>query len=372
MMTHPIHSVTEKKLPSEKKLYIEIMRVVAAYFVIFNHSDGYFLFPQYLSDPPRFWCYLFVSIFTKFAVPLFFAISGALLLDRPQETIKKLWFGRIFKYVFILLLGSMYAYLSDIGAFRDPTVLKNHERFWQVFVTQVYSIDLRTHFWYLYSYIAFLMVLPFLRALVQNLENKFFWYLIGLAIICKAILPMTEYVIWKGDYTLNPSFTLGWIVENIVLFPCVGYFLEHRSFMHRSGKTVLFLWMANILSILIACWMTRFRGNILGGYNPLESEYFHTSFDLLGCVTIFVTIRYLTNNIPIGYRIKRLILSCASCSFGIYFFHILLPVGWMGQTIQSAISGKMLGAFFISGYRMILCWVLTSLLKKVPVVRKFL
>ena len=88
-----------------RMLYIDVMRILAAFFVIFNHSGGYFMFPQYVSDPPRYWGYLFLSVFTKFAVPLFFAISGALLLNRPQEPLRKIWFGRIFKFALILFLA---------------------------------------------------------------------------------------------------------------------------------------------------------------------------------------------------------------------------------------------------------------------------
>ena len=351
--------------PVPRKIYIDVMRILAAFFVIFNHSGGYFMFPEYVSDPPRYWGYLFLSVFTKFAVPLFFAISGALLLNRPQEPLKKIWLGRIFKFALILFLGSLYAYLSNIGFFRDPGVLRTGFSV-QEFVRVLYSTDFRTHYWYLYAYIAFLMVLPFLRPLVQGLETKYFYYLIALAVLMKAVLPMTEYLVWKGDTTLNPSFTLGWIAEDIVLFPCVGYFLEHRSKLHQSGKKVAMLWAVNVLCIVIACWMTRFRGDLLGGYDPLLSEKFHTSFDLVGCITVYITVRYLCSRVVIGPLATRLILSCSACSFGIYFFHVLVPFEWMYRAIGQLIPGEMAYQFATCLGRLLVCWLLTAVLKKIP------
>ena len=216
------------------------------------------------------------------------------------------------------------------------------------------------------------MVLPFLRPLVQGLETKYFYYLIPLAVLMKAVLPMTEYLVWKGDTTLNPSFTLGWIAEDIVLFPCVGYFLEHRSKLHQSGKKVAMLWAVNVLCIVIACWMTRFRGDLLGGYDPLLSEKFHTSFDLVGCITVYVTVRYLCSRVVIGPLATRLILSCSACSFGIYFFHVLVPFEWMYRAIGQLIPGEMAYQFATCLGRLLVCWLLTAVLKKIPGIKKLL
>ena len=67
-----IYSTTYNK---EKNIYLEAMRVIAIFFVIFNHtgSNGYTLFSQEPIGSGKFWIYLFISVFCKFSVPLFFA-----------------------------------------------------------------------------------------------------------------------------------------------------------------------------------------------------------------------------------------------------------------------------------------------------------
>ena len=81
-----------------KRLHIEALRVIACFFVIFNHSQqrGYFLFSAYPQNSPEFWLYMALSVFCKFSVPMFFAISGALLLTK-DESLSVIYKKRVFR-----------------------------------------------------------------------------------------------------------------------------------------------------------------------------------------------------------------------------------------------------------------------------------
>ena len=98
-----------------KKMYIEFIRIIAGFFVIFNHTRerGFFLFASYPENSIQYWLYLFLSVFCKFSVPMFFAISGALLLSK-DEPIKELYKKRVLKMVLVLLLFSFLYYLRSI------------------------------------------------------------------------------------------------------------------------------------------------------------------------------------------------------------------------------------------------------------------
>lgn len=67
-------------------IHIECIRILAAYFVIFNHTgnDGFFLFAGYDRGSLPYWLYMFISVFCKISVPLFFMIAGALLLKKDM------------------------------------------------------------------------------------------------------------------------------------------------------------------------------------------------------------------------------------------------------------------------------------------------
>lgn len=106
-----------KRLNAMKKrnyLHIEIMRIVAVYFVIFNHTgkDGFLLFSTMPAAGAGFWACLFLSVFCKFAVPMFLGISGALLLSGPDEPLRAIWNRRIRRIAVTLLAYSLLYYIA--------------------------------------------------------------------------------------------------------------------------------------------------------------------------------------------------------------------------------------------------------------------
>lgn len=66
-----------------KKVYFEMMRVMACALVIFNHLPGYMLYS--ISKGGKQFFYMCLAMGTRINVPLFFMISGALLLSRNEE-----------------------------------------------------------------------------------------------------------------------------------------------------------------------------------------------------------------------------------------------------------------------------------------------
>lgn len=159
-------------MTSNKRLDIELMRIIAAFFVIFNHTGntGFFLFSLYDTQTFQYWIYLFISIFCKVSVPLFFMIAGALLLNRQGETLKELWIHRVFHILLILAVWSLFYYLVAVYQGSETFSIKH-------FLSKLYDKNWNFSYWYLYAYVAFLISLPLLRRLAQNLSDKEYIYI---------------------------------------------------------------------------------------------------------------------------------------------------------------------------------------------------
>ena len=65
-----------------KKVYYEWLRCIACFMVIFNHLKGYRLFMD--ASGIKQICYIILSVLTKINVPVFFMVSGALLLEKQE------------------------------------------------------------------------------------------------------------------------------------------------------------------------------------------------------------------------------------------------------------------------------------------------
>lgn len=150
-------------MSQKKQLDIELLRILAAFFVIFNHTNttGFFLFSLYDLHSLHFWFYLAISIFCKFSVPLFFMISGALMLHRPPEPLKTLWLHRVFHICVVLLCWSFFYYLVAVQEGSEAFSIKH-------FLAQLYDSNWNGSYWYLYAYIPLLITLPLLQRIAQK------------------------------------------------------------------------------------------------------------------------------------------------------------------------------------------------------------
>lgn len=358
----------EKVVKKKPLIYIEVMRIVAIFFVIFNHTNekGFFLFSTCPKGSIQFWLYMIISVFCKVSVPLFFAISGALMLHRKDEKLSDLFVKKILKMAVILLVFSAIYHLYALHMSGQLFDLEK-------FVITIYKSQTRTHLWYLYAYIAFLASLPFLRAMVKGLDTKYFYYLIGIALFFDGIRLIMEFVVWRGWYSINNNIKLTWLTANIVLYPCIGYFMEHRiNIDNIKKKTLPLLWMANIVTIIISCYMTYYKGELQGVINEASSQGFLTIFVLVNCITLYMTTKYIFSKVTMPKILEKIVLSLGKSTFGIYLLHLLVKDKAINMIdiMTKAGCNHMIAVLVWCFMVMMVCWVITIVLRKIPVIKK--
>ena len=178
------------KGPPKKRVYLEIMRFAAVFFVIFNHTgdQGFLLFTKTPPASPLYWISLFLSVFCKFSVPLYFMISGALLLPREPDPLPVLFGKRIKRQVVVLLVISLIYEL--IRVHQDPgTVFSVKE-----YLKRTYSSGTGFHLWFIYFYIAFLISLPFLQGIASGLKVHYYNYMVLICLIFNTVT-ITDYLL---------------------------------------------------------------------------------------------------------------------------------------------------------------------------------
>lgn len=226
-------------------------------------------------------------------------------------------------------------------------------------------------YWYIYCYIAFLISLPFLRALVNKLENIYFYYMFSIAFVTLSIIPTLQYLLSNNEYKMVGALNIGWLTTNFVLYPCLGYFLEHR--INLNKKTVIIMWIINIITIGISSFLTYYKTINTGSCN----EDFHNTFVIVNCITIFITIKYIFNRLNIPDIFKKTITSVGGCAFGIYLMHIFFmrKFKWsmkMFIPINNVINNEIISAFIYCFVIMCICYLITIVLKKIPIIKKII
>ena len=358
-----------------RRLDLELMRVVACFFVIFNHTgeNGFFRFSLCDSGGFRFWVYLAVSIFCKFSVPLFFMVSGALLLER-EESLGRLWRHRIGKIALVLLAWSFFYYLDEVWLGWREFRLGD-------FAGQLLWGNWNLSFWYLYTYLAMLMTLPLLRKFAGSLTNREFVYLFSLAFVFSSLLPVLQYLLWQENHSFNSDFQLGWVYAQIFVCPLLGYFLRKRIPDFWSGRRLALLCAANLGGILVTAGLTVWKASLTGMLDENHSQSFYNLFAVLNAASVFAACTYLAGRgaalrRPLLRRLCALLQSMGSCTLGIYllhlFFHQRLPfMGRLWDVFRVRLGlGDMISAFLYCGVIFLMGYGVTLVLKRVPLARR--
>lgn len=204
----------------------------------------------------------------NWAVPVFFMITGALLLN-PEKMITAS--DCVFKYcrrivLALLIFGIPFAVLrlvmeTGIVAFSLLPLS----------VKAVLENQSLAHLWYLYVLIGIYLVLPVLRWFVAKAENKEVWLVITALIVTDFVIPLINNV-----FRLNIAFDIP--LKYAVLYVLLGWYLN-KADMKRYRKYCLIL-MGSLTAVIWGLNYTVKNAAVWTSYNsPLI---------LLLAITVFV------------------------------------------------------------------------------------
>jgi surface polysaccharide O-acyltransferase-like enzyme len=158
------------RLPSRDRLDVELLRAVGALAVVGIHASDAAVLGGAASGPGAYhWTGVAIGGASRFAVPLFFAIAGwVLLVKRPVETEAELW-RRVVRVLLPLLSWSL---IYVAWPLTPPLRLG-------AAVGALLGVPVIGHLWFLYAYVALLLVLGMTTLLVQQRWPSRLWLFLG-------------------------------------------------------------------------------------------------------------------------------------------------------------------------------------------------
>ncbi len=413
-------TIETNRLPKEatpqkaKKLYLELLRYLAIFLVIYNHTagNGFLLFIDNTEPKWLYPIHLFVSQIDKIAVPLFFMISGALLLGK-EEPFCVLLKRRVLKNLLVLLgISAFYLFYNDISlqqnlthsnllsdpSLTDPTlkdILARNSALKDVVLTDpdltnptakdvtflgffalVYNQELSPQLWFLYAYIGAMLMLPFLRKIAKLLTYRESLYLLVGNLLFLGMIPIALYFI-NGQYIDSighfsiPMFTL-----RPIFYMLMGYFLEHimpkEKYTCRNAIIAVALFFA---FGAMDAYVTHLL--ILDLQEAGSADAF--SYNLFSCLVavpamgVFFLVKYLFIKVHIPNILEKIIIACGSSVFGIYLLEAVLRRETYAIFLSLAnILPKGVACSIWVLVCMFIGTVVTLLLKKIPGVRNLL
>lgn len=353
-------------MESNRKVYMDIIRVIAVFLVIFTHTGNIgsklYVFGDY--GTIRNAIYVMTDVIRCINVPLFFMVSGALLL-RKKESFKELFIKRVLRYAIVLICMSYFYFVfyyknswNDFGLFFEQLCTK-------------YVIGL---YWFLYEYIGYLLILPLLRKMVSAMEERDFQYLLVMGVMFKGLLSIFSGLCGWGRVLI--PFHLS---TDAIFYPVMGYYFSDISCDYRKNRTsirkkIFYGGIISCLCIISVGLMMHWEALKMGGYSETQETYLF-ALNVIPTVYVFYTVRFACENIRIPLMFAKIFCFLGENSFGVYLFSIFAQVKLM--PVYNAISGIIpqlpLTACIIYIMIVMIIEVLgVSLLRRIPGVKKLI
>ncbi|MCR4585970.1 MAG: acyltransferase [Lachnospiraceae bacterium] len=354
--------------PAKKEAFYEFLRVLAIILVVLNHLPiaTAFMVEEGLGGG----LYLLFAIIVRVNVPIFFMISGALLL-RKDEDLKTVLHKRVLRFALILFVFSLGLYLADMTVsllkygYTEASVW---DFIWKFTGNSVPGAD---SYWFLYSYLALLCFLPFLKRIVEKITKYEFIAILIMHFIIASLIPVINLgAVYAGAEDIGwPSrLQLPLVTVKPFFYAVCGYYLDTKADISQlKGKQKAELTAACLLAIILSFICVKLDGD-LNGY----SEKYIALFDYVLAISIFLLVRKLFSAGKPDAGGRDIIPALGSLSFGIYLLDPFLKAALYSK-YTGMCADRLNFAVFSLGWLMIsliLGGVLTSVLKKLPLMNK--
>lgn len=345
-----------------KRIDYEVLRLIAIFGVVFNHTQyrGYELFRLENCGAVNFYGSLVLGILCKTAVPLFFMVSGGLLLHK-DEPIRTLLKKRVLRIMAVLVLFSVLEYLRYCvaGYIESPNFWDFAWRFWETGVTIPY--------WYLYTYLGLLLMLPLLRPMVRGMRNMNFIYLIILHFLLYGVLNSGAILFNLGD--INGDLLMP-LVESSLFYFILGYYFAHRFPWEVYTKRHLLLsWVLAVLSVLAMLGLAvfSFRRDGALGFSYMESLM------VFPVVAVYQTAWYCFEKHKVPEPAAKVLSTLGSCVFGAYLLEGALRycLDFVYTTLEPVIHVLPAALVWVASV-VVVGLAITWVLKKLPILKKLL
>lgn len=292
-----------------KKNYISILNVLACIGVVILHTFE----TGYTSDA-NFVFEVLIRAIAYCAVPVFFMITGATLIDYRERYDTKTFFKkRLLKVIIPLIIWSIIYFI--INFFKGKFSI-NDLSFKFVF-EYFFLVKTNPIFWLFVVIIGIYLAIPVISLIPQESRRKAFLYIIIITFVFNQFLPDLLYHL-NLNYNYDLKFPLtysGWIS-----FIFIGYYIDKYEIVKKHRVIIYVLGIIGFLTMVVP--------TIFISYHKNEScSWFDEYYDapcVLYSASVFLFFKSKINNNQIVTKIMPFFNFVAPTTLGIYVLHIAI------------------------------------------------
>ena len=281
-----------------RQKYLDYLRAFSAICVIGIHTHGPFF------QKAAIWSQTgivggVIDTTVRVGLPLFFMISGALLLGKVYDSVSRFYLKRFPKILIPFLLYSA-AYYVYVHLVEKPSPMSFGD-FWMTVIREPQFY----HLWFVYTLIGIYFIVPFISIAVTPMNTRMLWT--GL-LVSLALLQMRQ---------LSPLVGLQINGSLVAIGPWLLYFVGGYAITRLDGER----YRTTFLSLTAAGFITTFFARAL----QLEIGIFDQGINMyaltFGMFGLFMSAKHYP---PAGSIVDRSISTIGKFSYEIYLVHAVV------------------------------------------------
>lgn len=345
-------------MESKRIHYLSLASVVSALAVVMLHTNGVF----WTYSEERYWITAnIIESVMYFAVPVFFMISGATLLDYRKKYTTKEYFKKRFNKAVVPFLawsfiGVIYVRLNKWGI-DIPTS-------WDEVVEIIYSVinvKVISFYWFFVPLFGVYLSIPLFAAVQQELKMKVFKGLAAVAFAIDIIIPFLCSVL-QINYTNRFSVD---VASGYLFFVLVGYIISRERITKKCRIIIYILGIVGLLMHMLGTYhLSTDAGAIIStykGYLNLPS--------VLYSIAVFVVIKQIVQKIT-NEKVLSVIELLSQYTFAVYLMHWFVI-----DLIKKIFSPNVYSIIYRVGTPILVyfvCMLLARCVRKIPIIKNIL
>lgn len=348
--THYIEAYRVDKKKAPKKDYITLLTVISAFAVLMLHSNR--CFNTFSLDRYWFTSNIVCAIFYP-AVPIFFMITGANLLDYQDKYSTKEYFKRraqkvLIPYFIWTLIMLFYRIITKDLSLSDVS--------FKYIYNGLQSGTIMSYYWFFAPLISVYLSIPLFAAVEKEKRKKVFSYLVILGLTLNSLLPFIS-----GIFNLGLSNSITVLVSfNYLLYVMLGYLIDKNDLSKKQRIIIYLLGIAGLLTHIIGTYYS----SIKAGYIIETYKGYVNVPCILYASCIFLFVKELCKKIKIGIIIKCL----SKYTFEFYLMHYIVI-----NLIQIIFNPNIKSIYYRLGMPFVIIPIVmfaTFILRKIPFIKK--
>lgn len=293
-------------MAKERIYYFDILNIMACLGVVWLHCSG----DAFTFRLDKYWLMsLTIQVAAHWAVPIFFMLTGANLMNYRMRCSTKEYFKRRFVRIVIpfLFWSTFYFVWEYWFGEAEYTGIRD---FIELYLNNG-SVNI---FWFFYPLFAIYLSMPVLSILAEERYKKPLYYMIGLGILANAFVPLLPGLLGISYYgDLTPP-----IIGGFVIYVLLGWILKTESFSSRVRYIVYAMGLFGAVSMFAGTILLSLRDGIL---NELLWDYLMYPTLFMACA-LFLFIKHCNWKVFLNEKVRKILPKLSSASFGVYLIHI--------------------------------------------------